>query len=118
MIMDKKEEKNKLFWQQYHGLVRAIDLPQWYKVEDKRISCVNNECFLKDNCLFWDRHFNSQVHFDSLARERAQIAKYQAFGIKRNVWEKNKDQPNYFLASFQFCPQQKGTTCEYFTKKS
>lgn len=114
--MDKKEEKNKLFWQQYYGLVRAIDLPQWYKVEDKRISCVNCFCFLKEKCLFWDRHINSQLHVGSMGQEMRSTIEYQAKGIKRNVWDKYKDQPNYFLASFQFCPRQKGTTCDFFVK--
>lgn len=118
--MDKYKEKCKLFWQQYNGLVRAIDLPQWYKIEDERIACVNCDCFfkLKEKCLFWQRYTNSQLHFSTMKQERRDIIKYQNNGIKRNDWDNYKDKPHYFLASFYFSPEKNGVTCDYFTEKS
>lgn len=106
-------KENEYFWQQYDGTVRALDLPLWYKKKDTRIYCANDECFLKDKCLFWQRYEGGVFHFTK--RE----IKYDQDGKrKRPVYDKNASIPNYFNASFGFIAEQYGATpCENFIEK-
>ena len=103
------------FWQQYEGLVRAIDLPQDYKIKDKRISCVNNDCFLKGKCLFYQR-YRKGLHWGANKAEQRAIIEEQDGKKKRNVWDKHFPKPNYFNASFQFFVEQNTVTCKYFVE--
>lgn len=98
------------FWQQYDGLVRAIDLPQWYKRSDKRIYCVNGACFFRSRCLFWNRYTTNPFHI-----KESDIRKEQADGIQRSKFDKNYPLPHYSNASFGFYAEQQGATpCDNF----
>ena len=115
--MTKEQE---YFWQQYDGLVRAIDLPQDYKVKDTRIYCVNNECWCKDRCVFWKRFADSyMVRSKSMYQHMIKsIKKQQTEGLKRCAWDKHFPLPNYFNASFGFYAEQKGVTpCECYVEQ-
>lgn len=98
------------FWQQYDGIVRAVDLPMDYKVYDKRIFCVNTKCFLRDKCIFFTRfkgQFDAKMMHDGVIED-------QKGKKKRNVWDKHYPKPNYFNASFGFYVEQSGVTCQHF----
>lgn len=109
------EEKLEYFWQQYEGLVRAIDLPQDYKIKDKRISCVNGYCHLRNKCLFYAR-YRLGLHYASNKTEMRDIIDQQNGKMGRNTWDKNYPKPNYFNSSFQFYVEQNGVTCKYFVE--
>lgn len=102
--MMRREEKNRLFWQQYTGEVRAVDLPMWYKLYDKRIYCANCDCFsyLRDKCVFWRRFQESRIHYATAKREMSDLVKFQ------------KRVGGYSLAAFGFVVEQKGAQCEYY----
>lgn len=115
--MENKENiKNEYFWQQYNGLVRAIDLPQWYKEEDKRISCVNTECFVRHKCLFFERFYRyCNAMRENIKKLKKDVIIDQKQGRNRNTWDKYYPKLYYMLASFQFYKEQNGATpCECF----
>lgn len=96
------------FWKQYDGVVRAIDLPRFYKVKDARVMCVNNKCRVRERCLFWTRYASSVLHWDNPDNEMRDIIELQEGGHK-----------HYQNASFLFYAEQFGITpCDNFEQNN
>ena len=110
--------EQEFFWQQYDGLVKAIDLPADYKKSDVRIYCVNKECGTKEKCLFWQRFMQTcktfgQSHFKMMCK----AVKQDQRGYERPYWDKNYPRKDYRNASFGFLPDHDGYgPCNHFTE--
>lgn len=112
-----REEIYKIFWQQYHGEVLAIDLPKEYVELDTRIHCVNEKCFFRDKCVLFDRYIQcAKVFGRSVVRSCIGDAKGR---WKRNEWETDRaNDVNYMNASFGMNPEQHGAEpCNHFINK-
>lgn len=102
--------EQKFFWQQYRGLVKALDLPADYKLKDTRIYCVNKDCYVKDKCVFWERFLGAcdtfgHSHFSMMRKAVIRDQK----GHIRSDWDENYPMLDYRNASFGFCAKQFGT---------
>ena len=105
--MTKEQE---LFWKQYDGMVKAIDLPTDYKLLDERIYCVNKDCYVRNKCEFWKR-FEAQCKTfgSSHGKMMYRAIKRDQKGWNRCDWDKNYPNPDYRNASFGFYAEQSGT---------
>lgn len=108
-----KEIYHKYFWQQYHGEVKAEDLPYDYVVYDTRIYCANEECHYAKSCLLVKRYRDGISVF---GRKIMRSCIKDAKGWKRPSWEHDRSGiPDYRGASFGMHPKQSGTTpCKHF----
>ena len=111
------ENKYEFFWWQYHGRVKAADLPLWYIKEDTRITCCNNECHIKEKCALYARFIETCKVFHEKPKAAEKAAKRDLRGWERPEWDKFYPQPDYRSGSFTLCPEQNGVTCEYLIEK-
>lgn len=108
--------EQKFFWQQYYGRIKAIDLPDDYKLSDTRIYCVNKDCREKDSCLFYQRFIDAcktfcRGHFKLMNN----AVKRDQKGWNRPKWHEHYPMPDYRNSSFGFLPEQKNTwPCKHF----
>lgn len=109
-----EQEKNKYFWQQYHGEILATDLPQDYIEYDTRVYCCNEKCFVREKCRLFNYSYKglAKLFGRTIARRCVEDEK----GVwKREPWEKRANDVNYMLASFGMCPEQEGAKpCKHF----
>lgn len=113
-----KTREQEFFWQQYDGVMRALDLPHDYKVYDKRIYCVNKLCGAREKCLFWQRFMDGCKTFGrSYFSDTYKGIKRDQKGHNRCSWDKHYPKPFYLNASFGFLPDHDGyKPCEHFAE--
>ncbi|MCQ2231437.1 MAG: hypothetical protein MJZ30_06270 [Paludibacteraceae bacterium] len=113
-----QEYKNDIFWKQYHGLVRAIDLPNEYKEYDTRICCCTDECssLVRDKCELWKRYVEGQQATFRLPHSyvKSETKKNQK-GLPQVPWKVEKFGPTwYYTASFDLWVEESGSKCSHF----
>jgi len=111
-----QEEIDKYFWLQYHGDIKATDLPREYIERDTRIYCVNEDCFVRNSCRLFSAY---EALCKTFGRTVARSCIKEAVGVKRNAWETDRASELYYgNASFGINPEQRGIEpCKYHIKK-